>query len=121
MRGTDGVTTASSPGWYKALVVGGLLVLAMVGARESLAQAPPPGKVIVADVIPVGNHNIPPQRIMGLLQTLPGKEYNYAVVQEDVARLAKLRLFRDIQVRDEMTGDGRVIVYIMLTEYPNLV
>src|SRR5437588_10568326 len=121
MRGTDGVTPASSPAWSKALVVAGLLALALGGARASLAQAPPGGKVIVADVIPIGNQNIPTQRIMGLLKTLPGKEYNYAVVQEDVAQLAKLRLFRDIKVRDEMTTDGRVIVYFELTEYPNLV
>jgi len=98
-----------------------MLAFALIGARASLAQAPPDRKVIVADVIPIGNHNIPTQRIMGLLKTLPGKEYNYAVVQEDVARLAKLRLFRDIQVRDEATTDGRVIVYFMLTEFPNLV
>jgi outer membrane protein assembly complex protein YaeT len=101
--------------------VAGLLVLAVIGTREGLAQAPPTGKVIVKDVIPIGNHNIPTQRIMGLLKTLPGKEYNYAVVQEDVARLAKLRLFRDIKVRDEMTSDGQVIVYFELTEFPSLV
>jgi outer membrane protein assembly complex protein YaeT len=121
MSGTDGVTQASSPAWCKAFVVAGLFVLALVSGGKSFAQAPPPGKTIVADVIPVGNRNVPTQRIMGLLKTLPGKEYNYAVVQEDVAQLAKLRLFRDIKVRDEMTTDGRVIVYFELTEYPNLV
>ena len=121
MRGTDGVTGASSPGWCKVVVLTGLLASALLGSRAGLAQAPSNRKVIVADVIPIGNHNIPTQRIMGLLKTLPGKEYNYAVVQEDVARLAKLHLFRDIQVRDEMTSDGRVIVYFMLTEFPNLV
>jgi len=121
MRGTDGVTSASSPAWCKILVLAGLLAFALCGARASLAQAPPNRKVIVADVIPIGNHTIPTQRIMGLLKTLPGKEYSYAVVQEDVAQLAKMRLFRDIQVRDEMTTDGRVIVYFMLTEFPNVV
>jgi outer membrane protein assembly complex protein YaeT len=98
----------------------GLLVLAAAGAGVSLAQAPA-GKVIVADVIPIGNQNVPTQRIIGMLKTLPGKEYSEAVAQEDVARLAKLRLFRDIKVREEMTTDGRVIVYFQLTEYPNLV
>jgi outer membrane protein assembly complex protein YaeT len=121
MRGTDGVTGASSPGWWKLVVLAGLLALPLLAARAGLAQTPSGRKVIVADVIPIGNHNIPTQRIMGLLKTLPGKEYNYNTVQEDVAQLAKLHLFRDIQVRDETTTDGRVIVYFMLTEFPNLV
>jgi outer membrane protein assembly complex protein YaeT len=117
---TDGVTSASSPAWCKILAAAGLLALATL-ARVSLAQAPADRKILIADVICIGNHNIPTQRIMGLLKTLPGKEYNVAIAQEDVAQLAKLRLFRDIQVREEMASDGRVIVYFMMTEFPNVV
>src|SRR5205807_2120347 len=51
-----------------------------------LAQDPP-AKVLVDDVIPQGNHQVPPQKIISLIKTRPGLEYKQETVDEDVRKL----------------------------------
>jgi outer membrane protein insertion porin family len=95
-----------------------ILVAFLVGGSSALAQ-PPAGKVIVADVIPVGNHQMPTQRITGILKTRPGNEYSQSTVDEDVRTLYQTNAFRTVEARWQDAGNGRVVVYFMLTEHPN--
>src|SRR5207253_202746 len=65
-----------------------------------LAQAPS-GKVLVADVIPQGNHLVPTQKIISLLKTRPGSEYSQQVVNDDIGRLYETRQFANVVVRTQ--------------------
>jgi outer membrane protein insertion porin family len=85
-----------------------------------LAQAPP-GKVLVADVIPQGNHLVPTQKIISLLKTRPGTEYSQQVVNEDLSRLYETRQFANIRVLTQPAPDGKIVVYFQLVEYPSTV
>ncbi len=57
------------PGTARRLIA--VLLALLIGGGPVLAQ-PPGSKVIVADVIPVGNHQMPTQRITAILKTRPG-------------------------------------------------
>lgn len=97
------------------------LLAAPAGAFAQSATPPPPRKILVADVIPQGLQQIPPERIKHLIKTTPGAEYNKATVEEDVRRLYQTRLFGNIQVRLQPTEDDRVIVYYDFREYPSTI
>jgi outer membrane protein assembly complex protein YaeT len=93
------------------------LIGLLIGGSVCLAQTA--SKAIVADVIPVGNHQMPTQRITSLLKIHPGTEYSQSVVDEDVRTLYQTKQFKDVQVRLQEAGEGKVIVYFQLTEHPN--
>ena len=57
------------------------------------------GKVLVADVIPQGNHTVSTQRIMSLIRTRPGAAYSKATVDDDLRRLYETKLFRNVEAR----------------------
>lgn len=90
----------------------------LIGATASLAQ---PAAVLptVADVIPVGNVQVPTQRIKTTLKTHPGQEYSQAVVDEDVRELYKNPAIKEVQVKLAEAGPGKVVVYFQVTEHPN--
>jgi outer membrane protein assembly complex protein YaeT len=94
-----------------------VLIGLLIGGGACLAQTP--SKAIVADVIPVGNHQMATQRITSLLKIHPGAEYSQSVVDEDVRTLYQTKQFKDVQVRLQDAGEGKVIVYFQLTEHPN--
>src|SRR5262249_37875391 len=95
------------------------LVAMLVCAVAGLAQTP--SKIIVDDVIPQGNHYIPPQKIISLIKTRPGTEYSDEVVQEDVRRLYETKLFANVKVTLQHAGEDRVKVYFIVAEYPSTV
>ncbi|OAI53537.1 hypothetical protein AYO44_15875 [Planctomycetaceae bacterium SCGC AG-212-F19] len=95
-----------------------VLLALVIGGTPALAQTAP-GKTIVADVIPVGNRQMPTQRITSLLKIRPGIEYDQKIVDEDVRELYKTNAFRNVEVRVENAADGKVIVYFVLMEHPN--
>src|SRR5262249_4833811 len=104
------------PGTARRLLA--LLLALAIGGSFALAQSPA-SKVIVADVIPVGNHQMPTQRITSLLKTRPGGDYNQNTVDDDVRTLYQTNAFRNVEARFQDAGNGRVVVYFMLTEHPN--
>src|SRR5262245_34010943 len=104
------------PGTARRLVA--VLLALVIGGGAALAQTPG-GKVMVADVIPVGNRQRPTQRITGLLKPRPGAEYDQNVIDEDVRELYRTNAFRNVEVRLQEAGQGRVVVYFQLMEHPN--
>src|SRR5262245_41839514 len=117
MNATD---LASSGGPASARRWAGVLVAALLTAGLALAQAPG-GRVIVADVIPQGNRVMPTQRIMSLIRTRPGAEYQKDVAAEDVRRLFETKAFADVRVAEKFTDDGKVVVYFQLAELPSVI
>jgi outer membrane protein assembly factor BamA len=98
----------------------------LVSAWVCLAQTPQaPEKVIVADVIPQvvpqGSQTVPTQKIISLLKTRPGSEYQQEVVKEDVRRLTDTKQFADIRVMTQPTPDNKIIVYFQLKELPGVI
>src|SRR5216683_1867201 len=94
------------------LRAGVVLAALLLSGAACLAQTPSlPGKVLVAD----GNHQVPTQKIMGIVKTRPGGEYSADLVDEDVRALMATRQFANVRAvkRD---ADGKVIVYFLFTE-----
>jgi outer membrane protein assembly complex protein YaeT len=107
----------------------GLLASAAVCAAQTPAAVPAPAptaeKLVVADVIPQvvpqGNQTIPNQKIMSLIKTRPGAEFDQEVVKEDVRRLTETKLFADIRVMTQVTQDKKIIVYFQFKELPGVI
>src|SRR6516225_7991928 len=78
-------------------------------------------KILVEDVIPQGNHIVPTQKIISLIKTRPGVEYQQDVINEDVRRLQETRLFANVQAFKRPVSDGRVNVYFIVTELPSTI
>lgn len=93
-------------------------VLLWVSASQ--AQLTPP-KIVIEDVIPQGNQQVPAARIMGILKTKPGSEYDQAVLYEDVRRLYQTNLFRNIEVREQALPENKVRIHFLISEYPSAV
>ncbi len=119
MQGTDGTLKTTNTAWIKILGLACCLVLLAPASYQAWAQGA--GKETVADVIVVGNRNIPTEKIMRYIKTRPGAEYLQGTLQADVSRLAETRMFRTVQVRDSRLGDGRVQVFFEVQEYPSLI
>jgi outer membrane protein assembly complex protein YaeT len=113
MMATDRWTTRMR---FAALALAGLLVCSV----PLNAQAPG-GKILVEDVIPQGNQQIPTQKIMGFIRTKPGSEYQPDVINEDVRRLYDSKLFANIQVRTRQSGENKIKIYFIVAEYPSTV
>jgi outer membrane protein assembly factor BamA len=91
------------------IALAGLLVGAPgVPAQEQAA------KVLVDDVIPQGNHQVPTQKIISLIKTRPGLEYKQETVDEDVRKLYETKLFANIQVLKQPMPDGKVKVFFLV-------
>jgi outer membrane protein assembly factor BamA len=80
-----------------------------------------PAKVIVDDVVVRGNSTIPTGKIMGLIHTHPGGEYNQNEVDEDVRRLVESKLLRSVNVWKNELPNKRVVVNFICLEYPALI
>jgi outer membrane protein assembly complex protein YaeT len=80
-----------------------------------------PGKVLVEDVIPQGNRFVPTQKIISLIKTRPGMEYQPEMVNEDVRHLSETRLFANVRALKGAASDGKVNVYFVVTELPSTI
>lgn len=114
MRGTERFASGVRRG-ARALL--GLLLCAAI----SMAQSPPPAKLMVADVIPQGNRSVSSEKIMGLVKTRPGKEYSQDTVNEDVRKLYETKLFANVKVTLERKEDDKVVVYFLVAEHPTTI
>lgn len=100
-----------------------LAVAVLAGDRRAVAQETPVGRV-VADVIPIpsglagGGLRRSPSQILSQLRTQPGKQYDEAVANEDVRRLIATKWFTPdgVQLHTKLDPDGRVTVFLRLTE-----
>jgi outer membrane protein assembly complex protein YaeT len=98
----------------------GVILGLLVGGAVSLAQTSPKGP-IVADVIPQGLYHIPTQKVMSVIKTRPGTEYQEDVVKEDVRQLYDSHSFANILVELKTLPDKKVVVYFKFQELPSLV
>lgn len=102
-----------------ALPLAAVLALAAVFTATPSAQAAdsPAGRII-ADIVPIGNRLRPPKHILGMMHSQPGKVYDEAVMQEDVRRLHATKWFvpGSVEIKYQIEGDGRVIVFVHMTE-----
>ena len=110
MKGTDGASARRTPpAWGKALVVLGMLALALGLVRTARAQAPEtPAEIAIADVVVYGNRSIPTDKILGYFAKMRvGLPFSYAALQEDVAKLSETRLFREVSADKKIQFDER--------------
>jgi outer membrane protein assembly complex protein YaeT len=108
----------SLPLGWQARVLAGLLL----GSAFCLAQAPDAQKVLIADVR-IGSKPVvvPAQRIMSLIKTRPGQEFNQETINDDIRRLMETRQFRNVEVTQQQAEDGKVIVFFNCSEYPSTI
>jgi outer membrane protein assembly complex protein YaeT len=100
-----------------ALAVAGVLFHAAL----ALAQPATTGKVLVEDVIPQGNRVVPTQKIMSLIKTRPGSEYQQDTLDEDVKKLYESKLFANIKVEVQPLPNNRVKVFFVIAELQNTI
>jgi outer membrane protein assembly complex protein YaeT len=91
-------------------------------AARGFAADTPVGRT-VADVVPVNSKSHTPQQIIGIMHTRAGKTYDEGVIQEDVRRLHATKWFAPggVQVHTKIEGDGRVTVFVYVTELTSTV
>src|SRR5262249_21902594 len=106
MKGMDGSFQApAGPGRAARQArfrLAGIMLLAIFVAQPALAppvQAQSTSRDTVADVIIVGNRNIPTEKIMTYIKTRSGGDYLQATLQADVVRLTDTRMFANVLVR----------------------
>jgi outer membrane protein insertion porin family len=88
-------------------------------ARGQAPEAVARGKV--ADVVVQGCRLVSTQQAVAMLKTRPGFDYNSDTVQEDVRTLYATKQFADVKVNFTTLPDGRVTVYFLVREFPNVV
>src|SRR5947209_3537112 len=93
-------------------VLVGLLLCGMTG----FAQTVPP-KITVEDVVPQGNRLVPSQKIISLIKTRPGGEYNQETINEDVRKLYETKLFANVRAHAQPTAENKVRVYFFVAEF----
>src|SRR5437016_612929 len=96
----------------------GILLCSLTAAAQEPAKA---RKLIVGDVLVLGNNRRPAQEIMSALKTRVGGEYNPEVIQEDVRALMATNQFGNVQPRYRMRQDGQVDVIFYVVEHPNVI
>ena len=89
----------------------------LAGGRGADAADTPVGRE-VADIVPVNLRNRRPEQVLAQMHTRKGVRYDEAVAQEDVRRLLATKWFTPggVQVHTRIDPDGKVTVYVHLTE-----
>jgi outer membrane protein insertion porin family len=105
--------------WAKALGAIVVLALAALGSRLVLAQTRGDGEV-VAEVRVTGNQVIKIEKIMTYIHTRAGHEFNKSKIYEDVERLIKSKLFKDVRLEIQKVPNGSLVTFHMY-EQPNTV
>jgi outer membrane protein insertion porin family len=92
----------------------------LLSGTLALAQAPN-SKEIIDDVIPQGNHSVPTQKIIGMLKTRPGSEYQQDIVDEDLRKLYETKLFANVKVQKQVLPNNHVNIYFIVAEHSNTI
>jgi len=108
--------------WPLAAVLAATAVAAVWAGGRAGAAETPVGRV-VAEVVPVNTRVRPPAQILATMHTRAGKPYDEGVAQEDVRRLHATKWFvpGGVQVHTRLDDDGRVTVFVHLTELTSTV
>lgn len=94
-------------------------VAALAWGHGASAQDGGPVGRVVADVIPVSATRMhPPEQILGVMHTRPGRPYDETVANEDVRRLVATKWFvpGGVRLHTALEQNGKVTVYVHLTE-----
>lgn len=105
-------------GFWAGLMSAGMLTCIGNTAAEQLKKAE---KIIISEVIITGNQRVTTEEIKTHLRTQPNKEYNPAVVDEDVRALYKTGQFSNITSWLNPDGVDRAKIYLGIREIPNTV
>ena len=106
--------------WLLAAVLA--VAAGLVGRHAARAGDGPAGRVI-ADIVPLNNRLHPPEQILNLMHTRAGKPYDETQINDDVRRLHATKWFvpGGIEVRTKVDADGRVTVFVFVTELASTV
>ena len=117
-----------SPGLRRAGALMGLLLCGVASLAQTPAgplptepQPTAPGRALIADVIIQGNRTVTAQQIKSQIKTRPGVVFNDETAREDVRNLMATKQYGNVEVVTQPTSDGRVTVYFLILDYPNLV
>lgn len=94
-------------------------VAALAWGHGASAQDGGPVGRIVGEVIPVSATRMhPPEQILGVMHTRPGRPYDETVANEDVRRLVATKWFvpGGVRLHTALEQNGKVTVYVHLTE-----
>ena len=108
---------------YRTWSIAFVLSIAAFGViHRARAGDSPVGKTIAA-IVPVHNRVHASEKIVGLMHSHVGKPYDEAVVQEDIRRLHATKWFTpgSIQVHTQLEPDGKVTVFVAVTELTSTV
>lgn len=110
---------------YRPGLLAAVLAAAAVLAGGGVADAAdsPVGRE-VADVVPVNlNGRRRPEQVIAQMHTRKGVKYDEAVAQEDVRRLLATKWFTPggVQLHTRIDPDGKVTVYVHLTELTSVI
>jgi outer membrane protein insertion porin family len=101
-------------------LVGLALGCGTVCAQSAPPQGNPPTKNdVVVDVRVVGNQSVKLQRISPMIRTRSGRNYDPDIIEDDVRKLNKSRMFVSVNTSYQRTPEG-VIVIFQLVERPTL-
>ena len=76
---------------------------------------------LVDDLIVEGNRLVPARKIISLVKTRPGAEYQQSVVNADVRRLSETGRFANVRAYTRRTAADKVKVYLVVAELPTAV
>ena len=80
-----------------------------------------PDKIIIDDVIPTGNLQVPTKHIVNLIKSKAGNEFKPGVLDEDVRTLLATKKFRDVQVQKQEMPGNKIRLYIIIKEDPSTI
>jgi outer membrane protein insertion porin family len=98
----------------------GLLAVTSVQAQPA-PMSPPPTRILIYDVLLQGNRTISSAQIMAQLRTRPGRDFDEAVLQEDVRNLMATKQFANVASEVVPAGADRVKVTFHFRDYPSFV
>jgi outer membrane protein assembly factor BamA len=100
-----------------------MLAVAMVLATVADARAESPSGKEIAEVVVQGNRLRSTQEILAKVMSRPGQKYSEVTATEDVGRLISQGWFppSGVQLSTKEREDGKVIVYVSVSELPNTV
>ena len=78
-----------------------------------------PASEVVAEVRIVGNDTTSASQIASHITTRVGRPFDRSVVQQDVRKLASLAYFVDVKSLDEVTPQGRIVIF-QVVERPTI-
>jgi outer membrane protein assembly complex protein YaeT len=103
--------------WVRLFAATTCVLLAIPCAR---AQEPTT-KVMIEDVIPSGNLQVPTQRIVNMLKSKVNGEFKQEVLDEDIRILTQTKLFMDVRADKQILPGNKIRLFFILKEYPSTI